>query len=40
MIRVLLPLLARRATALDLGGSSAEMFASAPSVAWDDVARL
>jgi hypothetical protein len=37
MVRVLLPLLARRATALDLGGF---ILASAPSVAWDDVARL
>lgn len=40
LVRVLLPLLARRATATDLDALAATDVASAVDVAWDDVARL
>ena len=40
MLRLLLPLLARRVKATDLDTLSREMLDGAPVVAWDDVARL
>ena len=40
MVRLLLPLLARRARAFDVDGLYAGVLANAPCVAWDDVARL
>jgi hypothetical protein len=39
-VRVLLPLLARRAVVADLDGLATSAFAAAPAVSWDDVARL
>ena len=40
MLRLLLPLLARRAKPTDLDALSREVLDDAPVVAWDDVARL
>ena len=40
MLRLLLPLLARRAKPTDLDALEREMLEDAPSVTWDDVARL
>ena len=40
MLRLLLPLLARRAKPTDLGALSREVLDDAPVVTWDDVARL
>jgi hypothetical protein len=40
LVRVLLPLLARRATASDLAVLAGEILDDAPSAEWDDVARL
>jgi hypothetical protein len=40
MIRVLLPLLARRARASDLDALAHDLLEDAPRVTWDDVARL
>lgn len=40
LLRITLPLLARRARATDLDTLAARAFPGAPSVPWDDVARL
>ena len=40
LLRITLPLLARRARATDLDGLAARAFPGAPGVPWDDVTRL